>query len=57
MRAISCEGTQIACADDAALGAGEIVEFEVFANEELWLFVDGFNGSVGSYTLELDFTP
>jgi hypothetical protein len=45
-------GTQLACSDDGGgAGASEAMAFEVFAGETIWVFVDGWNGSVGSYEL------
>ena len=58
VRSGSCEaGTQVACADDEALGLGEIVEFPATAGEEFWIFADGFDGSSGVYTIDFDLTP
>lgn len=57
VRATSCDtGTQFECADASAAGQGEILEFEVFDDDEFWVFVDGFNGSTGGYTIEFDLT-
>jgi hypothetical protein len=54
----SCDtGVQLNCADDNASGSGEIMEVSTLSNDELWVFVDGYNGSTGSYTIDFDLTP
>ena len=51
----SCDGgMQIACADENASGQGEIFEFLAFDDDEIWIFVDGYNGSTGPYTIDFD---
>lgn len=58
VRSGTCDaGTQIGCADDNGAGAGEILSLMVSANDTVWVVVDGFNGSTGSYTIDFDLTP
>ncbi len=53
----SCDsGSQLDCEDSNPAGSGEIIELLVFDNDELWVFVDGFNGSTGAYTIDFDLT-
>jgi hypothetical protein len=51
----SCaSGTQLACSDEGGgAGAGEAMLFDVYADETIWIFVDGWNGSTGPYDMIL----
>lgn len=49
-------GMQQQCEDSNGAGTGEILELLAFDNDELWVFVDGYNGSTGSYTIDFDLT-
>jgi hypothetical protein len=50
-------GMQLTCADDGIEGEGEIFEIVVFQGETIYLFVDGYQGSSGSFTLNLNLSP
>jgi hypothetical protein len=53
-RAGTCaSGTQVACDDAPGDGASEIVEIPAVANQPIWIFVDGYDGSTGSFELQL----
>jgi len=46
-------GTQVACDDSPGDGASEIAEMPAVANQPIWIFVDGYDGSVGMFELEM----
>lgn len=55
IRSGTCSGTtQVGCADDGLEGGDEIVETAVGAGETVYVFVDGFDGSAGGYTVTFD---
>ena len=47
-------GTQVVCEDEIGDGVGELFELDVEAGVTIYIIVDGYNGSSGSYELELD---
>lgn len=46
-------GTELDCADDGASGGTETVTFNATANTDYWVFVDGYGGKSGTFTLNL----
>ena len=47
--------TEIGCADDAQVGgAGTTLSFPVFQGAPVFLFVDGYGGAGGTFTLDVD---
>ena len=57
-RSGSCaSGTQLACSDEIGGGVGEIFEIPVTGGQTVWLFVDGWQGSTGKFTLSLNLSP
>ncbi|MCA9639373.1 MAG: hypothetical protein KC492_01735, partial [Myxococcales bacterium] len=56
VRSGSCAGgTQLDCADDGASGSGESVTFSATANADYWVFVDGYGGKSGTFTLNITY--
>jgi hypothetical protein len=54
VRSGSCQsGSQIVCDDEPGDGASEIAEVPVTANQPIWIFVDGYDGSTGMFELSL----
>jgi hypothetical protein len=54
VRTGSCQsGTQIACDDEPGDGVSEIAEVPATANQPIWIFVDGYDGSTGMFELSL----
>jgi hypothetical protein len=54
IRAGTCaSGMQLTCSDEIGAGKGEIVQTYVFANETVWVFVDGYQSS-GASNLTFD---
>ncbi|MBI5537114.1 MAG: proprotein convertase P-domain-containing protein [Deltaproteobacteria bacterium] len=49
-------GTQVGCNDGAGLG-GDTVSFTAAANTDYWIFVDGYSGAQGSFTLNVTIVP
>lgn len=45
--------TELDCADDAAIGGTEAISFGVAANTSYYVFVDGYAGSGGAFTLDI----
>jgi cysteine-rich repeat protein len=45
--------TELGCADDGAVGGAETISFGVSANSSYYLFVDGYAGSGGPFTLDV----
>jgi hypothetical protein len=57
-RVLDCaSGTQETCADQGLEGDGEIIELDVFQGETIWIFVDGYQGSAGAFTLSMLLSP
>ncbi|MCA9623689.1 MAG: hypothetical protein KC731_31925 [Myxococcales bacterium] len=57
VRTGTCDtGDELVCADDEGAGS-ELMTFTAAAGQEFWVFVDGFNGSTGSYQIDFDLTP
>jgi cysteine-rich repeat protein len=53
-------GSQLACADVTGVNDGETISFPVTNGEEVFLFIDGFNGQwygQGPFNLKLDLQP
>ena len=49
--------TEIGCSDGTSAGdagAGAVLSFPVFANKPVFVFVDGYGGSKGSFVLDVD---
>ena len=60
VRDLVCEtGTQVRCEDNPSAGMGEITDtpINLFQGDEIFVFVDGFFGSTGSYTITFDLSP
>jgi hypothetical protein len=59
-RAGSCDGAEVAgsaCNDDSACGNGSDLTFPTVAGETYYLFVDGYGGAQGSFTLNVTPVP
>jgi len=55
VRSGSCSGSsQVACADDGLAGADEILETPVTSGETVYVFIDGYDGSSGGFTVTFD---
>ncbi|MEZ4372968.1 MAG: hypothetical protein R3B07_19245 [Polyangiaceae bacterium] len=46
-------GAELDCADDRASGGTETVTFNATANTDYWVFVDGYGGKSGTFTLNI----
>jgi hypothetical protein len=54
-REVSCDGNlQLTSSDEVGGGLSEIIEFPVFDGETFWIFVDGWQGSTGSFQLDVN---
>ncbi len=55
----ACSGpsaVEVAC-DDAIGNGGEAITFKAPPNTDYWVFVDGYSGASGNYSLEVTLTP
>lgn len=46
--------SELACEDGSLSSEPEVVSFEVVAGQPVYLFVDGYGGEVGSFTLDVE---
>jgi len=56
VRSSSCTGTEVEC-DDAIGDGGDELTFDAIAGTPYWVFVDGWSGESGTFTLQVAVTP
>ena len=55
VRSGTCAGTEVTCKDVGSSGTAETVNVNATVGTDYWIFVDGFAGTSGAYTLNLHF--
>ena len=50
----ACEGAEVSCDDDSGAGNASALSFEATAGQAYYVFVDGYNGASGAFTLRYD---